>query len=143
MITKKSILTGIYILSVLVILSGPAHALKFFGPPPEEQPSIFAYSLRGFGSGIFGGLSVGYLSYGLDNHENAKNVAMNVGYGGTLCMAGGTIICVVDMNSDHQGRGNVVLRDISTGGYLGTMVGAFWGMVIAFTEDDSKYIPSG
>jgi len=126
-------------------LTHPVMAGGFFGPDPDEAPSVFTYAFRGFGIGSLLGASAGYLVLrDFDDHEDEwKDFGQSLGIGALTGTVGGLAIGLYDLNLEKPGVGGIVLRDTLYGTLLGGLVGAVAGGLAVIDSDQGEDIALG
>ncbi len=141
----KKIMLAVFIGILAGTMAAPAHAIQFFGPPPDRAPSVFAYGFRGFWIGTALGSSVGYLAVG-DEHwegEEWKTLGISMGVGAIVGSIGGLGIGLYDLSLDKPGVGSIVLRDTLYGTGLGGLVGAVAGGLFVIKSDNWEDVAMG
>ncbi len=135
------LLTGILVCS----LSSPVQAGGFFGPDPDEAPSVFTYAFRGFGIGTLLGMSAGYLALRdfEDHEEEWKDFGQSIGIGALSGTVGGLAVGLYDLNLEKPGVGGIVLRDTLYGTVLGGLVGAVAGGLAVIDSDNGEDVVLG
>ncbi len=141
----KKILFVLFIGMLICGLSRPVLAGGFFGPDPDEAPSVFSYAYRGFGIGALLGMSAGYLALRdfEDREEEWKDFGQSLGVGALTGTVGGLAIGLYDLNLEKPGLGGIVLRDTLYGTVLGGLVGAVAGGLAVISSSNGEDIVFG
>jgi len=105
-------------------------AENYFNTPSEEPPSVLSYTWKGLALGILGGLAAGYARYA-DSSNSTNEILKSIGYGSLLGIGAGLIAGLADSSAGRIDGGAIVLRDMSRGGLLGTVIGTIWGGIKA------------
>jgi hypothetical protein len=138
-----------WILLVLVCASlfssAEARAEGFFGPDPEQTPSVFTYAWRGFWLGTLDGGSVGYLVARRDGFEGDdwKPVVYGLGIGALSGSALGFGLGFMDLASDRPGTANLALRDMVYGAGFGAVAGLVTGGLVMIKSHEPEHLLFG
>jgi hypothetical protein len=130
---KRVLVIVLFCCSVFVFLSPGVQAESFFEPPPKEKPDVLSYGWRGLFLGALTGLAAGYVRY---DDANGAEVLKSMAYG-TVAGAGvGLIAGLNDASLGYRTTGDILLRDMTLGGWFGLVVGSVWGGVDAINKAD-------
>ena len=112
-----------------LVSSVPVHSAGFFGPDPEEAPSVLSYGFRGFLIGTLLGTSTGYLVIRNSDWDGDdwEDFGISMGVGAIAGSLGGLAIGLYDLSLDKPGVGSIVMRDTVLGAGLGGLVGTVAG----------------
>jgi hypothetical protein len=125
--------------------SAEARAEGFFGPDPQQTPSVFTYAWRGFWLGTLDGGSIGYLVARRDGWEGDdwKPLVYGLGIGALSGSALGFGLGFADLAADRPGRYNLALRDMVYGAGFGAAAGAVSGGLAVIKSGDAEHILFG
>ncbi|MFW6129755.1 MAG: hypothetical protein ACOC56_01150 [Atribacterota bacterium] len=132
-----------FLLLILSMISKPAFSRfgGFWGPAPEEKPTVLSYGMVGFGMGAVLGLSGGYLA-ALEN-DDWNNLVTGPAYGAIIGTGIGLAVGVVDVSMANPGVGRVILRDIRLGSMLGMGLGLAVGTINAVDSSEWEDLGKG
>ena len=126
---------------ILSCFAASSFAGNIFGKPPEGDVSVIDYGINGMSTGLFSGLSAGYIRYE-NQDDKGQQILVSGGYG-VLAGAGvGLILGAVDASNGHKGIGPLILRDMDRGGKFGLLLGTIWGGIktLNSSNNDTRLI---
>jgi len=135
---------GFVLLVVLTLfIANICRSSDFWGPSPEDEPSVLSYGISGFSIGTIVGVSAGYLNVVDDDDADFGDFLLGPLYGALIGTGVGLTIGIIDSNRGETGIGGIVLRDIWLGSLLGLGVGAAAGGIKAIDSSDWEDVGKG
>ncbi len=113
----------------------------FWGPSPEDEPSVLSYGMAGFGLGAVLGLSGGYLS--AVKNDEWKHLITGPAYGAIIGAGLGLTIGMFDAGKKYTGVGGIILRDMRMGSGLGIAIGLAVGTIRAVDSSEWNDLGKG
>lgn len=113
----------------------------FWGPSPDDEPSVFSYAWSGLTLGAALGLSGGYLSAVED--DEWKYLITGPAYGAIIGAGFGLTLGVFDVGKKRTGVGGIILRDMRMGTGMGMALGLAVGTIKAVDSSQWNHLGKG